>query len=116
MKIVTTRIHPTLPVFRLETREWHVLYTPPGHLAVVEPAVAHIIQSAWNTGTTSNDPTAQHVAEWLQTQAEQTSEKWQQWIQSPFAPECLTVYLSNQCNSACSYCYASPARQRGGKN
>lgn len=27
----------------------------------------------------------------------------------PFQPECLTLYLNNECNLACIYCYANPS-------
>ena len=110
MKIVTTRIHTTLPVFRLEGQSWDVLYTPPGHLAVVDAAVADKIVAAWRTNTLPDDPTARQVSAWLRTRAEQAAEQWRQWVASPFTPECLTLYLSNQCQLACSYCYAASER------
>jgi uncharacterized protein len=31
-----------------------------------------------------------------------------QLAENPFAPECLTLYLHNQCNLACAYCYTNP--------
>lgn len=31
--------------------------------------------------------------------------------QSPYQPECLTLYLHNACNLRCAYCYTDPARQ-----
>jgi sulfatase maturation enzyme AslB (radical SAM superfamily) len=114
MKIVTTRIHRTLPVFRVDTETLCVVYTP-GYMAVVDPAVAEAIWQAWERDKQPEEAAARQVANWLQTRARQAVDTWQQRIQSPFAPECLTIYLSNQCNSACSYCYVSPVRQRGGK-
>ena len=110
MKIVTTRIHTTLPVFRLEGKSWDVLYTPPGYLAVVESAVADEIAAAWSRDALPDETTAQQVSAWLRTRAEQAAEKWRQWVASSFTPECLTLYLSNQCQLACSYCYAASER------
>ncbi len=107
---MTTRIHATLPVFRLEGESWDVLYTPPGHLAVVERAVADAIAAAWSRDALPDETTAQQVAAWLQTRAEQAAEQWRQWVASPFTPECLTLYLGNQCQLACSYCYAAAER------
>ncbi|GAK58912.1 oxygen-independent coproporphyrinogen III oxidase [Candidatus Vecturithrix granuli] len=110
MNIATSHIHATLPVFRLEGESWDVLYTPPGHLAVVESAVADEIAAAWSRDALPDETTAQEVSAWLRTRAEQAAEKWRQWVASPFTPECLTLYLSNQCQLACSYCYTAPER------
>ncbi|MDY0094387.1 MAG: radical SAM protein [Candidatus Vecturithrix sp.] len=152
---MTTQIHATLPVFRLEGESWDVLYTPPGHLAVVEPAVADAIAAAWSRDALPDETTARQVSAWLRTRAEHAAEKWRQRVASPFTPravkfyplsppqtgeadpfppacggnkrgvtafprenfttlpftpECLTLYLSNQCQLACSYCYAAPER------
>jgi sulfatase maturation enzyme AslB (radical SAM superfamily) len=32
-----------------------------------------------------------------------------------FRPECLTLYLHNECNLGCTYCYAAPRGERGGR-
>ena len=112
MTIVPTRIHKTLPVFRLDSKERCVLYAPPGHLAVVEPDIADEIAEAWTRHTSPDDSPAQEVAAWLRRRAKQAVAQWQQGIVVPFSPGCLTIYLSNQCNLDCSYCYAAPKRQK----
>jgi sulfatase maturation enzyme AslB (radical SAM superfamily) len=33
----------------------------------------------------------------------------------PYRPECLTLYLHNECNLNCTYCYAGPGHERGGR-
>ncbi len=47
MRIKSTRIHAMLRVFRLESESWDVLYTPPGHVAVVDSDAADDISQAW---------------------------------------------------------------------
>jgi sulfatase maturation enzyme AslB (radical SAM superfamily) len=34
---------------------------------------------------------------------------------APYHPECLTLYLHNECNLGCTYCYAGPGHERGGR-
>ncbi len=78
-------LHPTLPVFSLRLEGRRVVYAP-GHLAVLKEG--------------------QEVPATLIRCAQDAQRAWQESAESPFAPECLTVYLSNRCNSSCSYCFA----------
>jgi len=41
-------------------------------------------------------------AEWAITEANRRREE-------PFSPECLTLYMNNECNLRCVYCYADPS-------
>jgi len=115
MNILVKRLHSILPIFQIKTGNRCVLYTP-GHLTVVKPDVVDAISQAWNGDTSPDEITTQQVAAWLQTRAEQTFEQWQQWVTSPFAPESLTIYLSNRCNLACPYCYVSKDRSNTQNN
>lgn len=96
---MTARLHPSLPIFRLVHGASHVLYTP-GYLAVVTPDEADGVRSALLAGAGGK------VAEELRGCAERAVEAWRRRMEAPFAPECLTVYLSNQCNLACPYCFS----------
>jgi oxygen-independent coproporphyrinogen-3 oxidase len=82
--IQTRRVHPTLPVFRVERGGAGVLYAP-GCVAAA-------------------------ASEELLRCAEEAQAAWQRLAEAPFAPECLTLYLNNRCNLACGYCYAAEGR------
>ena len=88
-----------------------MLYTPPGHLAAVGAEMADEVVLAWRQDAFPEEETVRQVAAWLRNKAEEAQEQWQHWRQTPFSPECLTIYLSNQCRLACSYCYVAPERQ-----
>jgi oxygen-independent coproporphyrinogen-3 oxidase len=83
-RIRTSRVHPTLPVFRVERDGASVFYAP-GHVAVAP-------------------------SEELLRCAEEAQAAWRRLAEAPFAPECLTIYLNNRCNLACGYCWAAAGR------
>ncbi len=79
-----TRIHPTLPIFRVEDGGDTVFYAP-----------------GFSTRAPGHDG--------LEAAALEAERAWQALASKPFTPECLTVYLSNRCNLGCRYCFAAPA-------
>jgi radical SAM protein with 4Fe4S-binding SPASM domain len=86
--IARVRVYPDLPVFHLAYGARHVFYTP-GHLAVVTAAEAR--------GKIANE---------LREHAQCALAAWKRKCEASFAPECLTIYLSNLCNLGCPYCFA----------
>jgi uncharacterized protein len=91
------------PIF-WENGAAYTLFYAPGCAVVTAPGAAGDFArtlsgrgalSPW--GTTLRD----HAARALDTAARQQAE--------PFQPECLTLYLHNECNLACAYCYTDPA-------
>jgi radical SAM protein with 4Fe4S-binding SPASM domain len=109
------RLHPTLPIFKIEHGKWRVLYTS-GQIAVVEPVDANLIEQSWqNSRTLEPESLATQVAEWLITYAKQAVEQRETQLKAAFAPECLTIYLSNFCHLKCSYCYAAGTQERSPK-
>jgi coproporphyrinogen III oxidase-like Fe-S oxidoreductase/pyruvate-formate lyase-activating enzyme len=83
---LTTRLHPALPVFRLDRGGARVCYAP-GHFTTA-PSVE------------------------LLRYAAEARAAWQRLAEAPFAPECLTLYLNNRCNLACGYCFAAADRDQ----
>lgn len=106
-----TRIHPDLPIFRLDKSAQSFLYTP-GHSHSVTQYEANELQNTFILGKPSEPSTAQ-LATVLVRQALQAKKAWGQFIEAPFAPVCLTVYLSNRCNLHCSYCFSARDRING---
>lgn len=106
---VSHAVHPALPVFRLDPANWsHSIFYVPGHVMLVARAQADDLAAAVRSES------ADQRAVWLCEQARQVQVRWQAQVAEPFAPECLTVYLSNRCQSACTYCYAAQVAPRGG--
>ncbi|MCG8454808.1 MAG: radical SAM protein, partial [Holophagales bacterium] len=102
----TARIHPDLPVFRLEMGERTVLYTP-GQARLATAQLAHQVETAL-LGQRGASLRALELAGELERHARIAKRAWATLATKPFEPECLTLYLSNRCNLACSYCYALP--------
>ena len=103
----TTRIHPELPIFRLDAGDQVVLYTP-GNARLTTRRIAIQVEKAL-TGSLSANLQARHIAGEMIRDGQAATRAWQDLATRPFEPECLTLYLSNQCNLACTYCYSMPA-------
>lgn len=102
------RIHAHLPIFRLDHNGRCVLYAP-GHAALVTPSEADALRASL-MGNRTTSPGIYHLAASLVRSAEQAVRQWQALSAGSFAPHCLTIYLSNRCNCACTYCFAAPVR------
>lgn len=110
MKITTTRIHSELPIFRLNQGTQAYIYTP-GHAYRLTPAEADRLQGFFVSGKPLQ-PSLARLTSVLIDQARQAQRAWETLAEAPYAPVCLTVYLSNRCNLGCSYCFAAPARMK----
>lgn len=91
-----------LPLFRLDQGRRSLFYTP-GWLACVPGDQAAGFQAELS-GHDQGQPASRH----LRQAAQQAQQAWQTLWQQPYRPVCLTLYLNNQCNLACTYCYADP--------
>ena len=98
------RVHPALPIFRIDDGPRTLFYTP-GYLEVSSAADAAAIDAALRAGS---DDLTSPAARRLETRGRQAVQSWRELAERPFEPECLTVYLSNRCNLGCAYCYAAP--------
>ncbi len=86
-----SRAHSDLPVFHASRGMDNWFYTP-GKMMYVR-------------GTQDSVPTA------VDENARNALDSWQSKHSFPFAPTCLTLYLSNRCNISCTYCYSSFDKQ-----
>jgi len=90
------------PVFRRDCAEYTMFYAP-GYLCVVglpdadwfETTIAPSEQGGWGTE--------------LWRRAELAVAESRRWQEGPFTPECLTLYMNNECNLGCVYCYTDPS-------
>jgi sulfatase maturation enzyme AslB (radical SAM superfamily) len=105
------KVHPSLPIFSFSVLNGYILYTP-GLYKFVSSTQHESIYQGWMDGTPDHNETSCHIAHSFEAQANATQSRWDVSFLSDFTPECLTVYLSNACNSNCLYCYTSSVRQR----
>jgi uncharacterized protein len=101
-----SRVHPALPIFRVDDDQRVLFYTP-GHVAAASPAQAAAVVSMFETGSADSDTNG--FGHGLIERARAAQQSWRELTERAFEPECLTLYLSNRCNLGCSYCYAAPA-------
>ena len=91
-----------LPIFRWDCAEYVMFYAP-GYLCVVG-----LPDAAWFETTIA--PSAQ--SEWgreLYRRAEIAVAESQRGQEGSFTPECLTLYMNNECNLSCVYCHTDPS-------
>jgi uncharacterized protein len=98
---VTALHQKSLPVFYAEAEAYNLFYAP-GYLAIVPSNLTGLfVDDLLKPEPTIPEATA--VRRW----ANQAVQTWQKRRTEPFAPVCLTLYLHNQCNLHCTYCYAA---------
>ena len=91
------------PIFRWDCAEYAMFYAP-GYLCVVglpdaDGFEATIVPPEQGGGV---------VAE-LYRRAELVLAEARRWQEGEFAPECLTLYMNNECNLGCVYCHTDPS-------
>jgi coproporphyrinogen III oxidase-like Fe-S oxidoreductase/wyosine [tRNA(Phe)-imidazoG37] synthetase (radical SAM superfamily) len=101
------RIHPDLPIFCLDQQDHCVLYTA-GQFVVVDSDTADELQNMWTVHFKSLEPgPSLEIASWLERQARNGLKIKDKTISKPYQPECLTLYLGNECHLNCVYCFSS---------
>ncbi len=89
------------PVFRFDRVGRDSLFYTPGYLCVVKGPQADAFQARLGQD-------ARGCAGELWRCAGSALEAWDRLTSRPFAPECLTLSLNNECNLRCSYCHSQP--------
>ena len=97
------RADTVLPIFRDDEPEGTLFYTPGFTTYVTGVAMAQV--DACIVGRDATHPLVRQAYTVLERAAEQRGRA--------FAPECLTLYLNNECNLSCRYCFTMPAHQTG---
>ncbi|HEU4882344.1 MAG TPA: hypothetical protein VFT45_08870 [Longimicrobium sp.] len=100
------RIHPLLPIFRLGDGAGAILYTP-GHAVRLSRERADALEAAFAGRSTAEGGGTARLAERLLGLAAAAAARYRALAERPFEPECLTLYLGNECNLRCAYCYST---------
>jgi uncharacterized protein len=98
------------PIYRQDQPERSLFYAP-GWLVVVPPALAAEFAAEANDPARARWPEAVE----LRNRAVAAQKTWEGLQTSAFAPVCLTLYLNNDCNLKCVYCFSKPYRRRGSR-
>jgi len=91
-----------LPIFRRDLDEYTTFYAP-GAVCVVCQQDAESFEARLGLDDGELD-----WADRLLRHARSAVEQDRRSRQEPFQPESLTLYLNNECNLRCAYCYAAP--------
>jgi uncharacterized protein len=91
-----------LPIFRQDCAGYATFYAP-GYLCVVDLPGADRFEAAIGQGQ-AVDGGAE-----LRRRAEGAVAQAEGWQAEPFRPECLTLYMNNECSLRCVYCHTDPA-------
>jgi sulfatase maturation enzyme AslB (radical SAM superfamily) len=100
-----------LPLFQWE-RAGHTLFYAPGHACVVGQAQAGwFLHRVASPGTEAAGQAVDWAAE-LRRAARSAQAQARAWLEGSFEPECLTLYMNNECNLRCAYCHSDPVPGR----
>lgn len=89
------------PIFRRDCAEYAMFYAP-GCLCVVGLSDAEGFE-------TTIAPANHGWGGELWRRAELAIAEARRWQEEPFSPECLTLYMNNECNLDCVYCLTDPS-------
>ncbi|KAA3665367.1 MAG: hypothetical protein DWQ04_00975 [Chloroflexi bacterium] len=95
-----------LPIFRQDYGAYTLFYAP-GYLAIVLPE--QVEQFSHAPASSRHELTS--ITTQLFNHARAAQETWTAVSSQPFTPYCLTLYLHNECNLRCTYCFAEPSPQ-----
>lgn len=118
-----------LPIYRLDGPQYATFYAP-GCLCVVarydvdwfQASLAHQARGPVTSANeplrypgaaraSSSRPAGEDWANQLWRYAVRAMREAERRRAEDFQPECLTLYLNNECNLGCTYCYANPSRE-----
>ena len=94
-----------LPVF-YNRQEDRTLYYTPGWVAVVPASSA----AAFHAALLSPGENVISQAVELRRLAQEAADRWHARKAQRYQPVCLTLYLNNNCNLDCIYCFSKPSR------
>jgi len=92
-----------LPIYRWKQDGYELFYAP-GYLALVPGEQGDAFDKELGNGAAASS-----VAGKLQQYARQAQNKRVELTEDKFKPLCLTLYLHNECNLSCTYCFADPS-------
>jgi uncharacterized protein len=100
-----------LPIFRKDYVHYSAFYAP-GALCVVPRSDAERFGADLTTHRPATEGGGEQDGDWgreLLHRAEQAIKETTRRCEAAFRPECLTLYLNNECNLRCAYCYSAPS-------
>ncbi|MEJ2078125.1 MAG: hypothetical protein P8Z74_08990 [Acidobacteriota bacterium] len=107
--IRSRRIHPRLPVFRVERQGGCHLYTP-GTAVRLDPALADRVEEDFSSGSTESVRDQPRIRS-LIGNAARVQREWTELQETPFAAESLTIIPTGRCSFRCSYCFTRGHRE-----
>lgn len=99
-----------VPVFRLDLVEYALFYAPGYLVKVNKDTISSFNESLTHSGGGQWDAGIE-----LYQHAQAAQRIWDSFQEHPFVPVCLTLYLNNECNLDCSYCFSNPSSQPGSR-
>lgn len=94
------------PVFRWDCGEYAMFYAP-GYLCVVDLSDAAWFKTTIAPPKAPLQGTGLGAELWRRAELAVAETKRRQ--EEPFTPECLTLYMNNECNLNCVYCHTDPS-------
>jgi sulfatase maturation enzyme AslB (radical SAM superfamily) len=93
-----------MPIFTMPLRGHSIWYCA-GKLWILTPEESSRWQFHFKTDAPINWDNAPHVLQQLRCHALDSQKRYDMLFTQRFCPECLTVYISYDCDLHCSYCY-----------
>ena len=99
-----SKLHPELPIFKVAYHDRYIIYAA-GHFVLVDTNELLVIENKLRSDSQKDVDLPENVYA-LTRHARAALEQWQDVLTRRFTPECLTIYISNDCNLDCAYCFS----------
>ncbi len=99
------KVHDTLPIFKIEHKQYQIVYTP-GSFIILRNNSATDLKNMLNNPSQIENIQLQDAIYGVLNSAKQNVWEWERRKNEHFSPECLTIHVGYECNLNCEYCYS----------
>lgn len=108
------QIHLNLPIFAMPCEAYCLWYCA-GKLWILTPQESSQWRPYFHPDAALDWDAAPYPVRQLRDHALEAQRRYDLLFTQPFCPECLTIYLSYDCNLNCSYCYTKMGHGEAGR-
>ncbi len=108
------KVHENLPIFKINHGSKMILYTP-GYSVELNEIPKGELKNIFQGIEKMENSSLKKTLTFILLKSQEVEKKWNDLLNLPFSPECLTIQAGIECNLNCSYCYSKDVRTNNKK-